>query len=305
MSVRTAAPRPLADVPHQSTDALVQGLFNRISHISTLPEVALRIFEVANDPASGAEDLREVIEHDAALAARIMRTVNSSYYARRKRIADLKRAITLLGFDEIRNLALSTYVADLFRRTTGHGRYSRRGLWTHLVGVAILARLIAQTTRKAPPQEAYLAGLLHDLGLILIDQYLHSPFCRVVEAITEKTPVCEVERGILGFDHARLGGFVAAKWQLPDHLAAAVRCHHSQDEYEGPHHELIAVVALANIFCHLKNRTSLGVRNAQMPSARLLGRLELEEQDVLRIWEQADPALEAADSLADAHVGLK
>ena len=91
---------------------------------------------------------------------------------------------------------LSAYVADLFKRSAGHGTYTRRGLWAHLLGTAAVARLIAQNCGKVPPQEAYLAGLLHDFGLILIDQYLHGPFCRVVDALDTETGLCEVERNV-------------------------------------------------------------------------------------------------------------
>jgi len=89
----------------------------------------------------------------------------------------LKLAITLLGFKEIRNLAMTAYVAQLFTKDAGYGSHSREGLWNHLIGAGAVARLIAQTSGGVLPQEAYLAGLLHDLGLILIDQYLHKPFC--------------------------------------------------------------------------------------------------------------------------------
>jgi HD-like signal output (HDOD) protein len=85
---------------------------------------------------------------------RLMRTVNSSYYALREKVADLKQAITLLGFKEVRNLSLTTYVAQLFQNTEGYGVYSRRGLWNHMVGVGMVARVVAQSCRNVAPQEA-------------------------------------------------------------------------------------------------------------------------------------------------------
>ena len=303
MSTLTAdAPRSAAR-GNQSTEALVTRLFTRISEVSSIPDVALVIVRLANDPTSEAEDLLSAIRQDAALAVRIMRTVNSSYYGLPRQVADLKRAITLLGFKEIRNLVLSAYIADLFRKTCGHGKYTRRGLWDHLVGVGAVAKLIARTCGKVPPQEAYLAGLLHDFGLILIDQYLHRPFCRVVDALDRETPICEVERKILGFDHAVLGEFVAARWQLPEPLTVAIRYHHESDRYDGPHGACVHVVELANIFCHRKGRTPLGVRNTDLPSPRVFAGLELQEEQVARVWEQVDETLEAADSMAIVQPG--
>jgi HD-like signal output (HDOD) protein len=298
MSTLTANRPRLAARAEQSTEVLVDRLFARISEVSSIPDVALGIIRLANDPASEAEDLLQAIQQDAALALRIMRTVNSSFYGLPRQVADLKRAITLLGFKEIRNLVLSAYVADLFRAGGGHGTYSRRGLWNHLVGVGAVARLIARVGAQVPPQEAYLAGLLHDVGLILLDQYLHRPFCQVVDALGGDRPICEVEREILGFDHALLGQYVAARWQLPEPLTTAVRHHHEADRYDGPQGAIVHVVALANTLSHRKGRTSLGVRDADLPSPQTFAALELREQEVAEIWERVDEALQAADAMA-------
>ena len=287
----------------ETPEVLLQRLFRRISEVSSLPTVAIRIMEVANHHASDAEDLFQAVQFDAALAMRIMRTVNSSYYALANKVADLKLAITLLGFKEIRNLALTAYVAQLFKKGTGHGPYTREGLWNHLIGVGVIARLIAETCRKVPPREAYLAGLLHDLGLILIDQYLHKPFCEVLDGLAEDVPVCDVESEILGFNHAELGHYVAAQWHLPEHLTSAICYHHVPEQYEGPHRDMVYVVALANFFANAKGRTSLGVRNAQIPPAEVFTRLGLHKPEVTRIWEQLDAALESANIMAMVHAG--
>jgi HD-like signal output (HDOD) protein len=281
---------------------LVERLFARISDVSSLPAAALKIIDVANDPASGAADLLEAVEIDIGLAMRITRTVNSSYYALPNKVADLKMAITLLGFDQIRNLALTTYVAQLFKNTTGHGKYRRERLWNHLIGVGAVGRLIAGACGKVPPQEAYLAGLLHDVGLVLIDQYLHKPFCQVVDALDEDTPTCQVERTILGFHHTELGEYVATQWDLPENLTTAIRYHHAPLQYQGPYRHMVCVVALANFFCSLKGLTSLGVRNMQMPPSRIFADLGLQKRQVAAIWEQVDEVLKTADIMALAEM---
>lgn len=276
-------------------EVLVERLFKRISEVSSLPAVAVRIIEVANDSTTGAEDLHEVVQFDAALAMRIMRTVNSSYYSLQNKVADLRLAITLLGFKEVRNLAMTAYVAQLFKKAPGYGTYSREGLWNHLIGAGAATQLIAQICRRVPPAEAYLAGLLHDLGLILIDQYLHKPFCKIVDALNNDTPICQVESEILGFDHTELGEFVAARWHLPEHLTTTIRYHHAPLEYDGPHREMVNAVALANFFCHAKQLTSLGVAYKQVPPEEIFSSLGLDKQQVGSIWEQLDETLEAAN----------
>lgn len=273
-------------------------LFSRISEVSTLPAVAMRIIQVANDSSTGAADLLEAVEYDAAMAARIIRTVNSSYYAIQNKVADLKLAITLLGFKEIRNLAMTAYVAQLFKKGEGYGTYTREGLWNHMIGVGIVARLIAEVTRKAAPREAYLAGLLHDLGFILIDQYLNKPFRQLIDALTEERSLVEIEEEVLGFDHAALGAYVGQQWKLPEHLVATIRFHHDPLEYAGDHWAMVCTVALADFFCNAKNVSALGVRNTAMPPSKVFAALGLQKSQVNRIWEELDEALKAADIMA-------
>jgi len=283
------------------SEMLVERLFRRISEVSSLPQVAIHIIDVANDKSSGAEDLLQAVQYDAALAMRIMRTVNSSYYSLQNKVGDLKVAITLLGFKEIRNLAMTAYVAQLFKKGAGYGTYTREGLWNHLVAVGTASRMIAQTTRRVPQREAYLAGLLHDLGLILIDQYLHQPFRQVIDGLNEETPLCDVEREVLGFDHAQLGEFVSMNWNLPDHLIACIRYHHEPMIYDGPHREMVATVALANFFCHAKGVSSLGVADAEVPPAEVFTTAGLDKDLVASIWEELDvkPAMSNVMDLAE------
>ena len=281
--------------PDRPPEELIEKLFSRVGEVSSLPAVAMQIIEVANNSKTGVNDLLDAVQLDAALATRILRTVNSSYYAVQNKVADLKLAITLLGFKEIRNLAMTAYVAQLFKRGAGHGTYTRDGLWNHLIGVGTAARLIGEASGRVPPREAYLAGLLHDFGLILIDQYLNKPFGKVVDALEENVPVCDVERKILGFSHAELGYYVAQQWHLPEHLTATIRYHHDPTAYEGPHIEMICAVALADFFCNAKQLSALGVADATVPPAEVFAVLGLEKQHVGSLWEQLDEILKKID----------
>ncbi len=258
----------------------------------------MRIIQVANDSTTGSADLLEAVEHDAAMASRIMRTVNSSYYSMQNKVADLKLAITLLGFKEIRNLAMTAYVAQLFKKGEGYGTYTRAGLWNHMIGVGIVSRLIAEVSRKAAPREAYLAGLLHDVGFILIDQYLNKPFHQLIDSLTEEESLVGLEEQVLGFDHAALGGYVGQQWRLPEHLVAAIQFHHDPLEYVGDHWAMVHTVALADFFCNAKNVSALGVRNTVTPPSKIFSALGLQKSQVNRIWEELDDALASADIMA-------
>ena len=282
---------------------LIKPLFAKISEISTLPQIALRTLQLANDPKSTAADLANVIQSDPAFAARVLRTVNSSSSGLRRGVASLDHAIVLLGFREMRNLALTTHVASLFRRTTGHGRYSRRYLWLHMVSVAVVARHIAKICRTVAPEEAYLAGLLHDVGIILLDQTLHRPFCQVLDALEEDHPLADVENTILGFDHAALGQYALTAWGLPGAIADAAGYHHRPLACPSENRAMAGTVALANSMCHRMGIHSIGVAAKHDLPCELFGTLGLEKSHVSRMIRDLPGQLDAASEIAMLSLG--
>ena len=121
------------------------------------------MLQLTEDENADPEQLREAIQSDPVLVARILRRLNSSYYALSQKVSDLKTAISLLGMREIRNLALTVFVSRFFEGGTVHGTYKRENLWSHSVGVAVASRLVARVCGRGACEEAYIAGLLHDI----------------------------------------------------------------------------------------------------------------------------------------------
>jgi len=276
----------------------LERLFARIGDVTTLPAAAQKVLRLTEDENANPEQLREAIQSDPVLVARILRRLNSSYYALSHKVSDIKMAISLLGMREIRNLALTVFVSRFYEGGAVHGRYNRENLWSHSVGVAVASRLVARVCGKSACEEAYIAGLLHDIGLILLDQTLPRHFHKVLDAIDEQTPTHIVESRILTFDHALLGGFVARRWNFPDPVADAITFHHQPWCYSGPHAELVHVVAVANYLCSRAGVTSLGVHNVSPPPDEIYSALGLDQVTLAIIWDELDTALEKATSLA-------
>jgi HD-like signal output (HDOD) protein len=268
----------------------------RIHEVSTLPHVALRVMEVAGDPKSGACEVKEALEADAALSARVLRCVNSSAYAVRTRITNLQHAIAYLGIQQIRNLAMTASVSELFRNDTTVGTYRRVGLWRHLVSVGIGARLIAMRSRFANFEDVFLAGLLHDVGIILEDEHLHEGFCKVIDSHTEGTTLCERERRCLGFDHTELGGAITEAWKFPEGVVATVRHHHDSAECRGAHVDMIRCVEVSNVICSLKVAPSVGVNLVEFPKTAIAG-LRLTREDLIVLIEDLEREIESHESL--------
>lgn len=269
---------------------------NRIYEISTLPQVAARVMEVAGDPKSGAVELKEAMEIDAALSSRVLRCVNSSAYATTERITSLQHAITFLGFKEVRNLAMTASVSKLFTGDVAIGTYQRGALWKHLVSVGICGRLLAMRVNGIEPEEVFLAGLLHDLGIVLEDQYLNEFFVQVLEAVTDETPLSEIERELIGFDHARLGGKLADAWHFPRPVTDAILHHHDSTRCCGGSAKLVQCVEIANYACSVKGITSIGRNVVRFPQAAIEG-LSLTRADFVALIQDLDRELQEKEEL--------
>lgn len=285
-SVETLAP------PSEALEAALR----RIDEISTLPQIALRVMQVANDPHSGAGDLKEVMESDAALSARVLRCVNSSAYALRTKITNLQQAIAYLGLKQIRNLAMTASVSELFAKEEMIGIYRRSQLWRHLVSVGLCARLIAMRMRFMNFEDMFLAGLLHDVGIVLEDQHVHSGFFLVIRSLSKDKTLAEVERKHMGFDHMELGERVAAAWGFPDSVKAAIRHHHNSAGYRGDQVDLVRCVEVANLLCSLKGISSVGVSliRVSQPAIRGLG---LSKQDLLVLADDLEHEIASHQNL--------
>src|SRR4051812_4997615 len=161
----------------------LERLFARIGDVTTLPAAAQKVLKLTEDENADPEKLREAIQGDPVLVARILRRLNSSYYALSQKISDLKTAVGLLGLREIRNLALTVFVSRVFEGDAVHGTYNRENLWAHSVGVAVASRLVARVCGLSGCEEAYIGGLLHDIGLILLDQTLRRHFHKLIDSL--------------------------------------------------------------------------------------------------------------------------
>ncbi|HVX61120.1 MAG TPA: HDOD domain-containing protein [Pirellulales bacterium] len=281
----------------QQTQALEQ-LFCRIGEVSSLPGSAVRIIQIANDEKCGASDLIETVESDPSLAVRVLRTVNSTFYSVRNRVGNLKTAVTLLGLKEVRNLALTVHVSRMFVAPGDYRTYRRESLWRHLVSVAAVSRLVAEVCDAAPRDDAYVAGLLHDIGLILLDQHMRRHFKEVLDTLEQYPSTITAERAVLSFHHGELGQFVTRKWSLSDAISAAAGYHHEPERYTGPHRNMVNLTAVANYLCTRNDISSLGVKNVEPPPDRCYRELGIHADHMATILERLGETLEGAAQAA-------
>ena len=268
----------------------------RIHEISTLPHVAIRVMKVAGDPDSGAMELKEAMESDAALSARVLRCVNSSAYATRSEVTNLQQAIAYLGMRQVRNLAVTASVSQLFQQKEAIGDYRREGLWRHLVAVGICGRLLAMRRDFKDFEDVFLAGLMHDIGIIFEDEHLHKAFVEVIGSLPEKESLSQAERHKLGFDHTMLADKVTRSWGFPETVSAAVRYHHDSTRYQGEHLRIVQCVEVADMICELQNITAVGTRFVKLPQTALKD-LSLDKDDIVVLAQDLVRELEDSQDL--------
>jgi len=193
------------------------------SYISSIEKVVTEIIRVINDSHSSAKDLKEIIEIDPPLTGRVLKWANSAYYARRRLISEIQQAIILIGFDTVRELALSQKVYELFAQDVTIYGYSRLELWKHSIAVAQLVKLIYRREYGERGDNAYAAGLLHSLGIIVEDQFMHEKFLRILKRVKEEQTNLEyIEKEVFEFTNADIAFAVTNAWGLPEELVAAV-----------------------------------------------------------------------------------
>lgn len=262
-------------------------LRRRISEIGSLPQVALRVMEVANDPNSTAADLKAIMETDPALSARVLRCVNSSAYGTRVRITNLQHAIAFLGVKQIRNLAMTAGVSRMFDAAEQIGAYQRRSLWKHMVAVGICARMIAMRLRFQDFEDVFVAGLLHDIGIVLEDQHAHDLFEKAMLDPAPGEPLASIEQNHLGFDHCALGKAVGSDWKFPCVVIEAIAHHHDSSKAPEAQRPVVRFVELANCIVSLKGLTSIGLQRVRFPKEAFV-EVGLTKDDVLVLAADLD-----------------
>ncbi len=226
----------------------LEAVVSRIKTLPTLPTVVTRLMQVVDSPTASAADVSKVIASDQALVAKILRIVNSAFYGLPRRVSTLTQATVVLGMNAIKNMVMSVTIFNTFRSDASANEFfSREQFWNHSLGVAAANKVLARHLRYPVPEEAFMAGLIHDIGKVALDQYMHPSFQKVVRLVQEKQiPFRKAEIEVLGVDHSELGSWIAEKWNLPLQLVEAIGLHHAPAQArKSP--KLTAMVSLADM----------------------------------------------------------
>ena len=227
-------------------------LLKDVQGLLTLPDVFIHINQLVEDTDSTMTDIARAVSRDPSFTLRMLRVANSPFYGFSSSIDTVDKAVAVIGTSQIRNLALSMSVANTFAGLPNN-LMSMDNFWRHSLYCALIARTLSRLVRGSDPQAVFTAGLLHDIGELVIFNRLpgqaKASLLLVLDQLDE-LPVYQAERQTLGFDHAQLGGELARLWNLPPLLEESIACHHSIGEAQRYPRET-ALVHIANILAQM------------------------------------------------------
>jgi len=229
-------------------------LVERIDDLPTIPAIALEVNRLLADQEASTAEICRLIKQDQAMVPRILKLVNSSFFGLRSRVINIERAAVLLGSRTLQNAIMSIAVIDSISFESESKDFKLADFWIHAIEVATLSKYLAQKTRLAQPEDAFTAGLLHDLGKIILVQYFPEFFEKVLIEVTEnEKSFYNAEKITIGVTHCQMGDILGKKWQLPERLLEVIRYHHEVDLSKGPR-SLLNIVHVADL---ISNRCSL------------------------------------------------
>jgi len=208
----------------------MEEIIKKIDRLPPIPTIVSLVLKTMDDPRSSVMDITRAISGDEALVANVLKLANSAYYGFPRRVASITEAIVILGLNTLRSLIYTYFSRDLLNKEVKGYSLAKGELWRHSISCAIISREIARRNRLGDIESYFVAGLLHDIGKIIIGEYLENEYETVIRRVTEENlPFDVVEREVLGFSHPQIGGLLAKRWNLPEFLIDGIRYHHEPE----------------------------------------------------------------------------
>jgi len=270
-----------------------QRVIESIDNLPSLPAIVTRLMQVVNSPDTSADDAAKLIEKDPALTSKMLRLANSAFYGIPRSISSVASAVVILGFNTIRSLVLSASVMQMFPGEKSG--FDKDRFWKHSIVCAIAAKIMVRhfmSIRMMDPESAFCAGILHDIGKLIFNEFVHDDYMEAFEfSAKKKVPLVQAEKMILGIDHAEIGKILSDKWALPLDLEFSLVYHHEPAAANNIT-DLVTTVHMADI---LANRLGMGliddgICNDEWNQARAV--LKITDEDYSRIFSTLESSVE-------------
>jgi HD-like signal output (HDOD) protein len=270
----------------ENTGKNIKDTIQNISNLPSHPIVIERITKLLANPRTSAEEIGKAITADQALAAKVLKLVNSAFYGFPGRISTLSHAIVILGFSTIKNIVLTASFFDSFR---GKGKategFNLEQFWFHSIACGVASQSIARAVGSSEKEECFIAGLIHDIGKIILCHYLPDDFENLMAHTMQKDILFyESEKELFDICHDEIGGYLAKRWNLPTTLQNAVRYHH-QPMPTHEHYMVSVIVHTADIFIRALDYGNGGDNKIPIISENAWKSLDLENASLTALFD--------------------
>ena len=230
----------------KSINAL-KGITDQIKTLPTLPAIVSHINQLMQNPRTSAEEVGRAIMTDQAISSRVLKLVNSAFYGFPGRIGTITHAVVILGFSTVKNIVLTTSILKVMGKNQKHSGMDMEEFWFHSIATGAIARLMAKKLNYEWAEEAFLGGILHDLGKLVLYQFAPEEFAKVAEVRDKNGGLLfDAEKSVLSLSHQELGVWLSEKWNLPADLTTVMGYHH-RPSLSGNHLKLVQLIHVADI----------------------------------------------------------
>ena len=245
----------MSDQRVDNAEALVKGIVD----LPTLPQVITTLMTMLDDPDASVRDINNVMGKDQTLVAKMLKLVNSAFYAIPKRVTSVAQAIAILGFKTVKSIVLSASIIGMFDGDDEYFNYQE--FWANSLGVATISRFIILRLSDDPmsgcslihPDSGFVAGLLGGIGKVVLEQYCHDDFAGIIDkAKDEKLSFHEAEATVINTNYADIGYCLTRRWNMSEEVQVPIRYQDELDKCPDEHRSLAAVLSLAKYLCRLK-----------------------------------------------------
>ncbi|HMK44262.1 MAG TPA: HDOD domain-containing protein [Dissulfurispiraceae bacterium] len=259
----------------------------KIPKLPTLPSVAERILGMVDDDSASVESVVDTIKQDPAIAAKVLSFANAAFYGGGNPVLSVRDAVMKIGFKNIRSIALGISLMTIFSDSKDNHASAYLRIFRHSLAVAFIANQVACKSSRDLCDKAFVGGLLHDIGQLVINKYFNEEFARIMDELPRAASLVDAERTVLGITHSDIGLWIADKWNLPKVLLDVIEFHHAPAEARD-NKPMVALVHIANAIAGWKGFGMLesGLANPFDNSA--LAVLGLSEQDLEEISSSFD-----------------
>ncbi len=275
--------------------SLEQKRIEQIENLPTLPEVANRLLKIINDPTTTAVDVANLISRDLSLTSKVLRLANSAFYGIPRTVTTVQNAVVILGLKVINTMVFSITVVKMFPGDGNSQLFSRKKFWAHSLACAVLSRQLALRMRKFTlfdPEECFCAGLIHDIGRIVLDQYFHENFLKAIQkAAKDKISLLQAESEVFGFTHTDVGDWLTSRWELPQDIRIPIVYHHAPGKTEFAR-EITTLVHLADSLCFELGYTLPGLEVQPVLDTALIAHLGFTPEDIEAVKASAYEEIE-------------